>query len=172
MKKNENLSKRNWILALPFLIVPLVALLMPEEHYAFGPLILFVEANEKVFPFISGYARLSLFPEVTRLTFSISMTLIAVLLPFFIYYQLQIQDFDKIKLAKGMRNWGWAIGSLAVIPFLMTGPVSGQSIRSLPIDLLICQSRLALGIYGALLTLFEMVFLAFPIIWFKSVFRK
>lgn len=69
-----------------------------------------------------------------------------------------------------MKYLGWAAGGLALVPFYMSGPMSGQSIRSLPIDLLICQSRLALGIFAALFSVFEIVFLAMPVIWLKSKF--
>lgn len=58
------------------------------------------------------------------------------------------------------------------MPFFMMGPVPGQSIRSLPIDLIILQYKLALGIYAALLSMFEIIFLAMPVVWIKSKFLK
>jgi hypothetical protein len=172
LKKLDNHRKRNWILALPFLLILPISILIPEAIAALLPSTYLVELVGRIFPFIEGYATLSLFPHVTRLTFTVAMVMAAILLPVFLYYQLKIQDFAKLNSSPGMRYLGWAAGSLALMPFFMMGPVPGQSIRSLPIDLIILQYKLALGIYAALLSMFEIIFLAMPVVWIKSKFLK
>ena len=163
---------RDWILAVPFVLLLPIALLQTETIAAFAPLSCLMAGMGRIFPFINEYAGLSLFPQVTQLTLATAMALSAILLPAFLYYQLKIQDFRKMNGSTGMKYWGWAAGCFALVPFYMSGPVAGQSVRSLSIDLLICQSRLALGIFAALLTQFEIIFLAVPVVWLKSKSSK
>jgi hypothetical protein len=166
-------TKRDLVLECPFVLIPSIALTAPADVLdRFSYLKDVTVALEGVFPFIDGYASLSAFPQVTSLTLSMAMIFSGILLPIFLCFQLRIQDFKKFNEVKGMRNWGFLAGLLALIPFYMGGPVPGQSHRSLPIDLLICEYRVALAGFGSLLTMFEVMFLAFPVVWGRSLFLR
>ena len=125
-----------------------------------------------VLPSMDGFTSVAVWPQVMRATLTLAAITVLVAWPFVLWSQWQIQDVRKIRDHPHLRRWGWVYSAFAIFPFILVGPNVAELHLTKITTLLICQSRFALALFVSSMVGLEVILLAWPFVWAKSVFAK